>query len=83
MSTGIRKRGSSYEASVWVARDDNRIRKSFPTLKEAKAWRATTTDRVNAGTVRASSATTLPAGLGRVAQGCPLWIDPDPFGRPL
>jgi integrase len=59
MSTGIRKRGSSYEASVWVARDNKRLRKSFANLKEATAWRATTTDRVNAGTVRASSSTTL------------------------
>jgi integrase len=59
MSTGIRKRGNAYEASVWVARDNKRIRKTFATSKEAKAWRATTTDRVNAGTVRASSATTL------------------------
>jgi integrase len=59
MATGIRERGSSYEASVWVTRDNKRLRKSFPNLKEAKAWRATTTDRVNAGTVRASSSTTL------------------------
>jgi len=55
MATGIRKRGSSYEASVWVARDNKRIRKSFPTSKEAKAWRATTIGRVNAGIIRASS----------------------------
>jgi hypothetical protein len=55
MTTGIRKRGSSYEASVWVARDNKRIRKTFPGLKdtfpglkEAKAWRASTSDRVNA-----------------------------------
>ena len=59
MSTGIRNRGSSYEASVWVARDEKRIRKTLPSLKEARAWRARTTEAVNAGTVRASSSTTL------------------------
>jgi integrase len=59
MATGIRKRGSSYEASVWVARDNRRIRKTFPSLREAKAWRAATGVAVNAGTVCASSSTTL------------------------
>src|SRR5690349_5919997 len=29
----------SYRASVWSARDQKRIRKTFPTLAAAKAWR--------------------------------------------
>ena len=57
MSTGIRKRGSAYEASVWVARDNKRIRKSFASLREAKAWRAETSVAVKTVQPATSSAT--------------------------
>jgi integrase len=69
MSTGIRKRGSSYEASVWVARDNKRIRKTFAKEREAKAWRAATTDAVNVGTLRAPSQTTLRKGWDTWLEG--------------
>jgi len=30
---------ATYRAHVWSARDEKRIRKTFPTLAAAKAWR--------------------------------------------
>ena len=43
----------AYQASVWSARESKRIRKTFPTFAEARAWRAETQTGVRRGTVRA------------------------------
>jgi integrase len=43
----------SYQASVWSPRESKRIRKTFPTLAEARAWRSETQTGVRRGTVRA------------------------------
>lgn len=59
MSTGIRKRGRAYEASVWDARENKRIRKSFPSLREAKDWRAETRVAFNANTMSTTTQATL------------------------
>ena len=40
MPTGIRKRGSSYEAWVYDKRTQRKIRRSFSTEAAAKGWRA-------------------------------------------
>jgi integrase len=49
----------TYQASVWSARDGQRIKKSFPTLAEAKAWRAAAQTAIRRGTMRAPSQLTL------------------------
>ena len=49
----------TYQASVWSARDGRRIKKSFPTLAEAKAWRAETQSAIRRGTMRAPGQLTL------------------------
>ncbi|MGZ4380862.1 MAG: tyrosine-type recombinase/integrase [Gaiellaceae bacterium] len=49
----------TYQASVWSKRDQRRIKKSFATLAEAKAWRAETQTAVRRGTMRAPSQLTL------------------------
>jgi integrase len=49
----------TYQASVWSARDGRRIKKSFPTLAEAKAWRAAAQIAIRRGTMRAPSKVTL------------------------
>jgi integrase len=49
----------TYQASVWSARDKRRIRKTFPTLAEARVWRAEATVGLRRGSIRASSAGTL------------------------
>jgi integrase len=49
----------TYQASVWSARDGRRIKKSFPTLAEAKAWRAAAQTAIRRGTLRAPSQVTL------------------------
>ncbi len=49
----------SYQAHVWSARDQKRIRKTFPTLAEAKAWRAESLVALHRGTMRAPTAASL------------------------
>ena len=49
----------SYQAHVWSAREQKRIRKTFRNFDEAKAWRAETLVGLRRGTMRAPSATTL------------------------
>jgi integrase len=49
----------SYQASVWSSRDQRRIRKEFPTLAAAKAWRHDALVALRKGTMCAPTATTL------------------------
>lgn len=49
----------TYQASVWSARESKRIRKTFPTLAEARAWRSETQTGVRRGTLRAPAHTTV------------------------
>jgi hypothetical protein len=49
----------TYQASVWSARDGRRIKKSFSTLAEARAWRASAQTAIHRGTMRAPSQVTL------------------------
>jgi hypothetical protein len=62
-------RGSAYEASVWVARENKRIRKSFPSLREAKAWRAETTVAVKTPQSCDDRSTTLRAAWEEWLEG--------------
>jgi hypothetical protein len=49
----------SYQAQVWSARERFPIRRSFPTLAAAKAWRADAQAALRRGTLRAPTKTTL------------------------
>jgi integrase len=49
----------TYQASVWSVRESKRIRKTFPTLAEARAWRSETQTGVRRGTLRAPAHTTV------------------------
>ena len=49
----------SYQAHVWSARDGKRIRKTFPTLPAARAWRQDALPALRKGTMRAPSQVTL------------------------
>jgi hypothetical protein len=49
----------SYQASVWSARESKRIRKTFTTLAEARAWRSETQTGVRRGTLRAPANMTV------------------------
>jgi integrase len=49
----------AYQAAVWSARDGKLIRKTFPTLSEAKAWRSESQVGIRRGTMRAPSRRTL------------------------
>jgi integrase len=49
----------TYQAQVWSARDRKPIRKTFPTVAGALAWRQETQVALRRGTVRAPTATTL------------------------
>lgn len=58
----------SYEASVYVAREDRKVRKTFPTLAAAKSWRADAQSMANRGRLRAPSSET-------VAEAWTVWLD--------
>src|SRR5215218_1750615 len=49
----------TYQASVWSARETKRIRKTFQTLAEARAWSSETQTGVRRGTLRAPAHTTV------------------------
>jgi len=49
----------AYQASVWSAREGKRLRKTFPTLSAARAWRAEAQTAIRRGTLRAPIATTV------------------------
>ena len=49
----------TYQAQVWSARDHRPIRKTFPTVAGALAWRQETQVALRRGTLRAPTATTL------------------------
>lgn len=49
----------SYEAFVYAVRDKRKIRRTFPTLAAAKAWRADASTALRKGTMRAPSQTTV------------------------
>ncbi len=59
MSTGIRKRGDSYEAAVYLKREGKKVRKTFPTEAAAKSWRAEAVAAANKGALRAPKPTTI------------------------
>lgn len=48
-----------YRAQVWSERDGRKIRRSFPTLAEAKAWRVDGQAAIRSGALRAPSAVKL------------------------
>lgn len=49
----------TYQASVWSARESTRIRKTFPSLADARAWRSETQTGVRRGTMRAPAHTSV------------------------
>ncbi|HEY7149414.1 MAG TPA: tyrosine-type recombinase/integrase [Gaiellaceae bacterium] len=59
----------TYQASVWSARESKRIRKTFETLAEARAWRAETQTGVRRGTLRAPAHTTLAEAAEELVDG--------------
>jgi integrase len=59
----------AYQASVWSARESKRIRKTFPTLAEARAWRSETQTGVRRGTVRAPANTTVEDAADELVAG--------------
>ena len=82
--TGIRERHSracpsrtgdpcrcepSYEAWVYLPREDRKVRKTFARLAEAKAWRQDAVVAVRKGTMRAPSATTLQQASAELLAG--------------
>jgi integrase len=51
----------SFQVNLWDGRSQRRIRKTFRTLTEAKAWRQDAAGALRAGTLRASDGRTLKA----------------------
>jgi len=59
----------AYQASVWSARESKRIRKTFATLAEARAWRSETQTGVRRGTLRAPASTTVQGAAEELIAG--------------
>lgn len=59
----------SYRASVFDRREGRKIRKTFPTLAAAKAWRADALTAVRAGRMRAAQAPRFEDLFGREIEG--------------
>jgi integrase len=59
MAEGIRRRGSSYEAYVWDSRSRRKLRRTFPTLQEARSWRQDAARALRRGELRSGSGVTL------------------------
>jgi integrase len=59
----------SYRAEVWSARDQRRLRKTFPTLAAAKAWRHDAAAAIHHGTLVAPSDKTLRQAAGEWIAG--------------
>jgi len=62
-------RGRSYRAAVWSNREQRRIRRTFPTLAAAKAWRSEAQGAVRSGRLRATTAPTLDAAVDGLLEG--------------
>jgi integrase len=69
MATGIRKRGSSWEASVFDARSGKKLRRTFPTMAAAKSWRADALVAVRKGALKQSPRVTLQEASTSLLQG--------------
>jgi integrase len=59
----------TYQASVWSASDGKRLRKTFPTLAAARAWRAEAQTAIRRGKLRAPAATTLREASEELLEG--------------
>lgn len=59
----------AWEASVYSARDGRKLRKTFQTLAEAKAWRHDAASAVRKGELRAKTNTTLRQATGELLAG--------------
>jgi len=59
----------TYQASVWSAVEHKRIRKTFPTFAEARAWRSEAQTAIRRGTLRAPSQLTLRDGAEAWLEG--------------
>lgn len=49
----------TYQASVWSVEDERKIRKTFPTIRAAKAWRSEASTAVSRGELRAATTVTV------------------------
>jgi integrase len=59
----------SYRAAVWSQKEQRRLRKTFPTMAAAKAWRSEAATAIKAGRMRASLAPRFEDVFGRTVDG--------------
>lgn len=59
----------TYQASAWSALDNKRLRKTFPTLAAARAWRSEAQTAIRKGKLRAPAATTLREAAVELVEG--------------
>jgi integrase len=59
----------TYQASVWSAAERKRLRKTFPTLAAARAWRAEAQSGIRRGTLRSPVPTTVRQAAEALLEG--------------
>ena len=59
----------SYEAFVYIAREDRKLRETFPTEAAAKAWRADTVVNVRRGKIATATSATLREATEKFMEG--------------
>lgn len=69
MPTGIRKRGNSYEASLWDARTRKQLSRTFPTFAAARSWRADAIVAVRQGAMKPAQRMTVQEASERLLDG--------------
>jgi integrase len=67
--TGLRARGNAWEAFVYDRRAKKKIRRTFPTLAEARAWRHDAATAVRKGTLRPSTGKTVQTAWAEWLEG--------------
>lgn len=72
----------SYEAFVYLPREDRKLRKTFPTLAAAKAWRADATVAANQGRLRAPSSETVAEAWEAWHERAKAGYEPNRSGNP-
>ena len=67
-----------YQAQAYSRGDGKTLRKTFPTLAAAKAWRADAQSAIRRGTLRGAGDVTIAEAGAELIKGNARWLDPQP-----
>ena len=73
----------SWEAFVYLKREDRKLRKTFPTQAAAKAWRSDALSASSRGQLRSPSTVTVRGAADELLDRDARRLDPDSLRRPV